>query len=76
MTNEQLAERLRSQAKFNDALDETCRILMDAAAERLLRTDKAKESLRVWSERAGTYNEGTLVVELSRALGCVEFIER
>lgn len=35
MTNEQLTERLLAQAKFNDALDETCRALMEAAADKL-----------------------------------------
>lgn len=35
MTNEQLANRLMGQVQFNDALDETCRALMEEAAEKL-----------------------------------------
>lgn len=35
MTNEQLANRLMGQVQFNDALDETCRALMEEAADKL-----------------------------------------
>ena len=35
MTNEQLASKLIEQVQFNDALDETCLALMEAAAEKL-----------------------------------------
>ena len=35
MTNEQLANRLMAQVQFNDALDETCRALMEEVAEKL-----------------------------------------
>ena len=57
MTNEQLANRLMGQVQFNDALDETCRALMEEAADRLRAFDAELEDIRLQELASASYED-------------------